>query len=64
MFESLQQIAVCRLRTMVKLKETLPIETDYRQDGSKLNNECKSMDERVALRDSQQVLSDNHMSRR
>ena len=61
MLESLKRTTACRCRSMVKLEEALPIETNHRQDGSKLDNEREGMDERIALRDSQQVLGDNHM---
>ena len=51
-------------RRIVELEEPLPVETHHRQDGTKLDDERKGMDERIALLNAQQVLGDNHVPRR
>jgi hypothetical protein len=45
MLQLLEHIAASRSRGSVKLEETLPIQTYYRKDGTKLYDKRKSMHE-------------------
>ena len=49
---------------VVELEETLPVETHYRQDGTKLDNKREGVHKGVALLNAQQVLRNNHVTRR
>ena len=51
-------------RRTVDNEEFLPIKANHRQDGTKLYNKGEGMHESIALGDSQQILRDNHVSRR
>jgi hypothetical protein len=57
-----RRITISRHRRTVYMKETLPIQAYYRQNCTKLDNECKRMHELITLRNAQEVLRDNHMS--
>ena len=62
MLQTLQQATACGSWGIVELEEAPPVETHHRQDGTKLNDKSKSMNERIALRNTQQILSDNHVT--
>lgn len=46
---------------MIEMEETVPIEADHRQDGTKLDDKREGMNEGVALRHTQQILGDDHV---
>ena len=47
---------------MVYAEEPFPIEADHGEDGTKLDDKRKGMDERIALRNTQKILGNNHVS--
>ena len=64
MLQTLPPGAALRGWRMVEMEELLPIKTHHREDGTELNNKGKGVHEGIALWDTQQVLGDNHMTRR
>ncbi len=62
MLESLPHITTGWCGSMVKLEEALPIEAYDGQNSAKLDNESKSMDKWITLRNTQQILRDDHVT--
>src|SRR5699024_5338251 len=63
MKKTCQRRSSLRSRCMVQPEETLPIKHHHRQDGTKLYDECKRLDKFCTFH-TQDVLRDNHVSRR
>jgi hypothetical protein len=61
MLEALPYITTDWCGGMVKLEEALPIEAHDRKDCTKLNDESKGMDKGITLRNTQQILRDDHV---
>ena len=62
MLKFLEQRATRRGWRMIILEETMPVETYHRQDGTELDDKCEGMNKRIALRHTQKILSDNHVT--